>query len=607
MTVSSNVSKSVYYGSGSVGPFTFGFKFFANGDIAAYKVTSGGSIVSLSEGGDYSLTGAGSENGGVLTLTSALLNGETMTIKRVMDITQETSFENQGAFYPGLHEKAFDRTTMMVQQIDEKVDDFDSSRTEEYADLSAKIAALSAGLPTGALSDFSADLKVRNVIVLGTSVDARAFGALGGVIADRVALQQAADSIANTGGVLWVPAGVYNLTLGNHPDDASWKVGFCLPGNVTLRGAGKGATVLKLAANQVQGRMVMNRHINAYSDNNIGVFDLTFDGNAANQNIGVALAHVGFGPIRARNVLVSQAQAKNVFGTAGTGDGEGFHFEVGLCTDVLFSGCDVLSDDGGSTSSGFSADVSANILYENCIARGMAIANGFTHNNCAGVFHSNCRSYLNTSIMFNSEVSTDVHYSNCGAGGVSASVITPGMTANQSLGGGLYGFVFNGTNDGSITGGYARKIGGPGVYIAGDYINASDADLRDNTIAVAFDSVAHTLTGKLSNLQTGGNSIAELSLQGAGGVGYTPYNSDYLVTPAVPATTAALVNPFPFDVSILVKGVDTLTDISVKGRSVIDALPGAGITKYRRVSLKAGWPIALTYTGATPTWDWTAL
>jgi len=117
MTVASEVNKAIFLGSGSAGPFTFGFKFFVNTEISVTKTGTDDVETILGEGDDYVLTGAGVDTGGSVTLTVALEVGETIEVLRELDMLQETSFVNQGAFYPELHEGAFDRVVMMIQQV----------------------------------------------------------------------------------------------------------------------------------------------------------------------------------------------------------------------------------------------------------------------------------------------------------------------------------------------------------------------------------------------------------------------------------------------------------------------------------------------------------
>jgi hypothetical protein len=69
-----------------------------------------------------------------------------------------------------------------------------------------------------------------------------------------------------------------------------------------------------------------------------------------------------------------------------------------------------------------------------------------------------------------------------------------------------------------------------------------------------------------------------------------------LVTPAVPASTVAVVNPAPIPVSVVITG-GTMTNVSING---VTAGTGAGT-----YTLPQGASITMTYTVA-PTWAWTA-
>lgn len=120
MTVASAINEAVFVGSGSTGPFTFTFKFYSSGDIRVVRTSVDG--VDTIENG-YTLTGAGLNTGGVLTLGTALATNEVLTVTRKMDFIQDTSFTNQGAFYPELHETAYDKLIMLTQQLNKDVTD----------------------------------------------------------------------------------------------------------------------------------------------------------------------------------------------------------------------------------------------------------------------------------------------------------------------------------------------------------------------------------------------------------------------------------------------------------------------------------------------------
>ena len=116
MTVTNTTVSETFLGSGSVGPFTFTFRFFLDSDIVVNRTTNGITTTLVKNAG-YTLSGAGTYTGGSVTLTSALAVGETLIISRTLPLTQTTSIRNLGAFYPNIHEDEFDRLVMMIQQV----------------------------------------------------------------------------------------------------------------------------------------------------------------------------------------------------------------------------------------------------------------------------------------------------------------------------------------------------------------------------------------------------------------------------------------------------------------------------------------------------------
>jgi hypothetical protein len=122
-TVNTTTSSQRFHGSGSTGPFTFSWRFLDNDDIAVYRVDDPDegnpeNWTELTEGTDYTLSGAGSYTGGSLTLTAALATGKDLAIERTTPALQETDIRNQGNnFFPEIHEDTFDKIVMMLQDL----------------------------------------------------------------------------------------------------------------------------------------------------------------------------------------------------------------------------------------------------------------------------------------------------------------------------------------------------------------------------------------------------------------------------------------------------------------------------------------------------------
>ncbi|EPK1119121.1 phage tail fiber protein [Klebsiella pneumoniae] len=116
MTVSTQVSRNEYTGNGATTQFDFTFRIFDKSHLLVQTLDTSESIVTLTLGTDYTVTGVNRYNGGKVVLTSALPAGYKISIERSTPVTQEASIRNQGGFFPEIHEDAFDKLTMLVQQ-----------------------------------------------------------------------------------------------------------------------------------------------------------------------------------------------------------------------------------------------------------------------------------------------------------------------------------------------------------------------------------------------------------------------------------------------------------------------------------------------------------
>ena len=116
MTVSTQVSRNEYTGNGSTTQYDFTFRILDKSHLLVQTLDTSENIVTLTLGTDYTVTGVNRYNGGKVVLTSALPAGYKISIERSTPVTQEASIRNQGGFFPEIHEDAFDKLTMLVQQ-----------------------------------------------------------------------------------------------------------------------------------------------------------------------------------------------------------------------------------------------------------------------------------------------------------------------------------------------------------------------------------------------------------------------------------------------------------------------------------------------------------
>ncbi len=116
MTVSTVVDHNDYTGNGVTTSFPYTFRIFKKTDLTVSVIDLSENITVLVLDTDYTVTNAGGYNGGNVVLTTPLANGWQISIARELEPTQETDLRNQGKFFAEVHEDAFDKLTMLIQQ-----------------------------------------------------------------------------------------------------------------------------------------------------------------------------------------------------------------------------------------------------------------------------------------------------------------------------------------------------------------------------------------------------------------------------------------------------------------------------------------------------------
>lgn len=117
MTVSTEVDHNEYTGNGVTTSFPYTFRIFRKSDLVVQVSDLNENITELILDTDYTVTGAGGYTGGNVVLSSPLANGYQISISRELPVTQETDLRNQGKFFAEVHEDAFDKLTMLIQQV----------------------------------------------------------------------------------------------------------------------------------------------------------------------------------------------------------------------------------------------------------------------------------------------------------------------------------------------------------------------------------------------------------------------------------------------------------------------------------------------------------
>lgn len=155
MTVSSELNRMPpYLGNGVTTTFAYSFPVLQNADLKVSLISSSGVETIKSFGSDYSLTGIGGDTGGNVVFTTAPASGYSVIIWRDMDITQPVDFKNQGEFSARTHEQAFDRATMLIQQVQDNLDQFsfdlEASNADDYKATTLAVMKAITGMADGA-------------------------------------------------------------------------------------------------------------------------------------------------------------------------------------------------------------------------------------------------------------------------------------------------------------------------------------------------------------------------------------------------------------------------------------------------------------------------
>lgn len=122
MTVATQGSKVNYQGNGITTEFQVPFPFLEEEDIYIQKQLEDTTVVNLTYGTDYSVTGAGNASGGTVVLTIAPSASEVISVYRSVPLTQEVDYRENEIFPAETHEEALDKLTMEVQQLQEQAD-----------------------------------------------------------------------------------------------------------------------------------------------------------------------------------------------------------------------------------------------------------------------------------------------------------------------------------------------------------------------------------------------------------------------------------------------------------------------------------------------------
>ena len=250
MTVTSATTRNDYVASSGQTVFPYTFTALADSDI---KVLKNG--VTLSLGGDYTLSGVGTYGGNV-TLTSGATASDKIAIYLDMPLQRTTNYQNSGDFLALDVNGDFDALWLALQQSTTDIE-----RTVRRPDADA--GTINMELPVAVTRankvlgfDSAGAVEVKVIEGIQSSIkNVKDYGAKGdGVTDDSAAIQ----SVLDLKGIVYIPSGTYliNTTLK-------------IKSNTKLYGDGIEATILKEGgAGTTLATMATSILVNqAYSDN----------------------------------------------------------------------------------------------------------------------------------------------------------------------------------------------------------------------------------------------------------------------------------------------------------------------------------------------------
>lgn len=122
MTISTTTNRVSYAGNGTTTLFSFPYAFNADSDLAVIlKNDTTGVETPQTLTTHYTVSGAGGDSGGSITMLTAPASGYTLVIYRDPARTQETDFDRGDSFPSLATERALDKLTQIAQRLDDLV------------------------------------------------------------------------------------------------------------------------------------------------------------------------------------------------------------------------------------------------------------------------------------------------------------------------------------------------------------------------------------------------------------------------------------------------------------------------------------------------------
>jgi len=198
MTVeTTTIVSGPYTGDNTADEYSYLFRVETKNQLTVFETDADGAITTLTVDTDYTVGSVGNDSGGLITRVAGNLpTGYTWYIRANYLETQDVDLASQGAFYPSVHEAAFDKLTFLSQQQGKSI-----SQSARLPD--SYSGAADAALPTPVADGYlkwSADaLTLENDTILPAAVSEAAASAAAALVSENAAAASevlAADQVS---------------------------------------------------------------------------------------------------------------------------------------------------------------------------------------------------------------------------------------------------------------------------------------------------------------------------------------------------------------------------------------------------------------------------
>ena len=271
MTVTTTARSVTYLGNDATRVWPFAFGVLEKSDLVITLIV--GDVETPLTQAEFSVSALPSTGGSVTyPLVGYLPTGTSIRIRRVVDLKQETQFDNQGGYFAKSIEAGLDRVTMAQQQLQDQIDSFpiagDVPTTSFSQDFLQSGSALTALGKLGVASFMALMLASASPSAARTALEFPPWSA----VACKGAAVENADAIqavfATQPAVAELAEGVHLVRAGVLSVTSSMR---------QLRGAGRDRTTVRLADALTTSKQL----IKCNNKSNVVISDLTLDGGAS--------------------------------------------------------------------------------------------------------------------------------------------------------------------------------------------------------------------------------------------------------------------------------------------------------------------------------------